>query len=123
MKIDEVKRYEVAVDLYKHYNEVLIKSVAFVYVGMAGLIAFYLANYDVDNIVIIKYLAGCAAAISSVLLFLSSALIRNFDQEIECLARGLKLSFIPSVKPLYWFLKINAVSMAGVLWLILKFLD
>lgn len=117
MKIEAIKRYDIAVDLYKHYNDILVKSTAFIYTIISGLVVFYLANQEVENIKILKYVLACAVVISSILFFLSSVLINNVGRELNSVANELELDFLPSIKPLYWFLKINAVSMLIILGL------
>ncbi len=122
MKIDAIKRYDVVVDLYKHYNEILLKGSALIYAVISSLIVFYLTNQDVDNTIVLKYLAGFAAVISSALFFYSSQLIENVGTEIDSIMNELDLKFAPSIKPLYWFLRINAVLMLVAFGLGLKFL-
>ncbi|MCS6237516.1 hypothetical protein G3495_20740 [Shewanella baltica] len=122
MKIEAIKRYDIAVDLYKHYNDILIKSTAFIYTIISGLAVFYLANQGVENIKILKYVLACAVVISSVLFFLSSILLKNVGLELNSVANELELDFLPSIKPLYWFLIINAVSMLIILGLGFKYL-
>lgn len=122
MKIDVIKRYDIAIDLYKHYNDILLKSTAFIYAIISGLAVFYLANQGMENIKILKYVLGCAVMISSILFFFSSILINNFGRELDSVANDLALDFLPSIKPLYWFLKINAVSMLIILGLGFKYL-
>lgn len=122
MKIEAIKRYDIAVDLYKHYNDILVKSTAFIYTIISGLAVFYLANQEVENIKILKYVLACAVVISSILFFLSSVLINNVGRELNSVANELELDFLPSIKPLYWFLKINAVSMLIILGLGFKYL-
>lgn len=122
MKIDATKRYEVVIDLYKHYNEVLLKGSAFIYAVISSLVVFYLTNQDVDNIIALKYLAIFTAGISSVLFLFSSLLINNVGREIDSVAGELELNFSPSVGPLNLFLKINAAFMLIFIWLGLKYL-
>jgi len=122
MKLDATKRYEIAVDLYKHYNDILIKGTAFIYAILSGLLAFYLANQGMENIKILKYVLGCGVGISSILFLFSSVLIRNVGAELQSVANDLELDFLPSIDPLYWFLRINAVAMFIFLFLGLKYL-
>jgi len=122
VKIDATKRYEFAIDLYKHYNEVLLKGSAFIYAVISSLVVFYLTNQGVENIIVLKYIAIFTAGISSALFFFSSMLIGNVGREIDSIVNELELNFAPSVRPLNLFLKINAVFMLIIIGLGLKYL-
>ncbi|SQH75983.1 protein of unknown function [Shewanella benthica] len=111
MEIEPIKRYEILIDLYKHYNDILLKGTAFIYAVISGLFVFYITNQTIPNIEVLLYLLGFIIILSGFLFYFSSNLIDNVHKEFLDVSSDLELKFMPSVKPLYYFLKINSISM------------
>ena len=111
MTIDPEKRYQIAIELYKHYNEIILKGTAFLYSILSGSVAFYIANQNIEKINFILLLAFLTG-IGSILLFIFSiSLLHNVKTEIEEIAKELNLSQYPSIRPICWFLRLNILGM------------
>ena len=112
MALRPEKQYEILVDLYKHYNDVLLKGVAFVYTIVSGLTAFYIAHSEQAYAHALLVLACLASVLSSFLFIMSRALLTNLQHELREVAERLGLTSYPSVKVLSFFLLVNSIIMA-----------
>ena len=109
--MDSSTQYEILVDLYKHFNEVVLKGIAFLYAVISGLFAFYLSNQNVEGVDAIRFVAIFAMLVSAVFSVFLLFLFRNLGLGLRQLASKLELDFYPSVLPICCFLVVNFFAM------------
>lgn len=118
------KQYQLHVDLYKHYLELVLKFNVFYYAATGALPSFYFSKSEVP---LIKYslLFPVAMSVGFGILFIYGAVILKISrQDIFDLRDKLALETAPDVRVLAVLLYISAIMMLGVasvmLWLVLK---
>ena len=78
------KHYEVTLDLYKHYQELLLKLVIFYYAITGGILSFYFSKVGAaSNLGLIRYslLLPLAMSVGCSLIYVFSVIALNIAQQ------------------------------------------
>ena len=119
-KLSSEKRYEIAVDLYKHFNQLTFSSLGFIYTLISGLVAFYFAHSTEESINYILIICLGLSFISIIISAISVCLLNNLNDELVEIAKELQLPRYPSIRPIKYFLIGNALVFLVLLVFFIK---
>lgn len=114
MVLSSEKKYEILVNLYKHYNDILLKGMGFAYAIISGLGTFYVAHSEKPYAKSVLVLSCIAALLSSYIFLMCRSLLSNLELEFKKTSDDLELTAYPSIKPLSLFLLVNAIVMLSL---------
>ena len=102
------KQYQLYVDLYKHYLDLVIKFNVFYYAVTGGILSFYFSKIDVT---FIRYSLLFPILLSfgiSAFFFYGASLVKVMREDIVLIGKALRLYSFPEVKILAILLYLSA---------------
>lgn len=122
-ELDLEKRYEIDVGLYKHFNQLILSVLGFIYTLISGLIAFYFVYKTEQSIKYILLVCICILGAFMILSIFSVYLLNSLNDELKEVSNELKLSRFPSLRPMKYFLLCNDfIAVVVIIFLIKLFI-
>ena len=117
------KRYEIDIGLYKHFNQLILSALGFIYTLISGLMTFYFVYKAEESAKYILIVCICILVIFFILSFFSIYLLNSLNDELKEISQELKLARYPSIKPIKYFLFSNDfISVMAIVILVKLFI-
>lgn len=102
------RQYQVLVDLYKYYFDLILSSATFVN-GIVAAITIYALKQEEKYVAWVIFIPGAIALASSTLFFLSIPMALELDEALEHIVNTLGVGLAPHAELLVYALSIFAI--------------
>jgi hypothetical protein len=102
------REYEVQIDLYKHYMDIVLKANAFFYFVAGSILSFYFLNYDKPFVRYALLLPVFISFVLGVIFFYGASRWQRVVRMIREGAESLELVKAPDIQLLFILLRISS---------------
>ena len=103
------KRYQLGIDLYKHYFDLLVKSNAFYYAVTAGVVTLYFSSNSPKTVKYCLLFPISMSLILALFYLYGAGMVHTLQKELSTIAGDLRLRAFVDVRFLRYSLEISGL--------------